>query len=50
MAKQAGMKLLVVEGTKIICSETNPAREINTLKVPEPRSVVESSASHRSRT
>ncbi len=41
MADQGGMQLLVVEGARIVCSETNPAKKLNTLKVPAARSVVE---------
>ena len=41
LKNQAGTVLLVVDSAKIICSETIPARKINTLKVADPRSVVE---------
>ena len=41
MVQQQGMLLVCVETAKIICSETIPARTINQLLVPEPRSRVE---------
>lgn len=41
LTNKSGMVRVVVETAKIICSETNPAKKQNVLKVPEERSRVE---------